>query len=179
MKLKTDFKELLALFNPHGVEYLIVGAYALAHHGVPRYTRDLNMLVRPTNDNASRVMDSLQQFGFGEIGLKHEDFTKANAVVQLGVPPIRIDVITSISSVSWDEANGGRVEGAYGDVPTVFWIGNNSSETSVLPDARRTSRIWKHLVRNDGRQERGQVTLVQEFDSSLSFPAGDTQIDVP
>ena len=107
--MKTDFKELLELFNPHGVEYLIVGAYALAHHGVPRYTGDLNILVRPTNDNASRVMDSLQQFGFGEIGLKHEDFTKANAVVQLGAPPIRIDVITSISGVSWDEANSAHI----------------------------------------------------------------------
>ncbi len=120
MDLETDFKELLELFNAHGVEYLVVGAYALAHHGVPRYTGDLDILVQPSSDNADRVMESLKTFGFGEIGLTHEDFEKADTVIQLGVPPVRIDIITSISGVSWNEANEGRVEGRYGAVPVGF-----------------------------------------------------------
>ncbi len=120
MDLETDFKELLGLFNSHGVEYLIVGAYALAHHGVPRYTGDLDILVRPSSANAARIMESLRTFGFGDTGLTEEDFEKPDAVVQLGVPPVRVDIITSISGVSWNEAHGDRVEGQYGDLPVAF-----------------------------------------------------------
>jgi hypothetical protein len=80
----------------------------------------LDIFVRPTPDNASRVLDSLNQFGFGDIGLKHEGFARADAVIQLGVPPVRIVIIASISGVLWDEANLGRVEGAYGDVSAGF-----------------------------------------------------------
>ena len=64
MDLETDFKELLELFNAHGVEYVVVGAYALAHHGVPRYTGDLDILVQPSSDNADRVMESLKTYRF-------------------------------------------------------------------------------------------------------------------
>lgn len=120
MDLETDFKELLALFNANRVEYLVVGAYALAYHGVPRYTGDLDILVRPSSANAARVMESLKIFGFGETGLTDEDFEKPDTVVQLGVPPVRIDIITSISGVSWAEAHGERVKGHYGDVPVAF-----------------------------------------------------------
>ena len=120
MDLETDFKELLGLFNTHRVEYLVVGAYALAYHGVPRYTGDLDILVRPSSENAARVMESLKIFGFGEIGLTDEDFEKPDTVVQLGVPPVRIDIITSISGVSWNEAHGERVEGHYGELPVAF-----------------------------------------------------------
>ncbi len=120
MDLESDFKELLGLFNTHRVEYLVVGAYALAYHGVPRYTGDLDILVRPSSENATRVMESLKIFGFGEFGLTDEDFEKPATVVQLGVPPVRIDIITSISGVSWNEAHRERVEGHYGDLPVAF-----------------------------------------------------------
>ncbi len=120
MDLETDFKELLELFNARSVEYLIVGAYALAQHGVPRYTGDLDILVRPSADNAVRVMEALKAFGFGEIGLARQDFEKVGNVIQLGVPPVRIDIVTSISGVSWDEADGERIEGRYGDIAVGF-----------------------------------------------------------
>ena len=117
MDLETDFKELLELFNANGVEYLIVGAYALAHHGTPRYTADLDILVGPSAENADRIMEYLRKFGFGQMGLNPTDFQKPDQVVQLGMPPVRIDLITSISGVSWSVANAGRVEGFYGAVP--------------------------------------------------------------
>ena len=120
MDLETDFKELLELFNARSVEYLIVGAYALAQHGIPRYTGDLDILVRPSADNAVRVMEALKAFGFGEIGLARQDFEKAGNVIQLGVPPVRIDIVTSISGVSWEEADGERIEGRYGDIAVGF-----------------------------------------------------------
>lgn len=78
------------------------------------------MYVRPTEDNARRVMKALTAFGFGSVGIGAEDFVSADRVVQLGCPPVRIDPLTGLSGVSWDAAWAGRESGAYGDVPTAF-----------------------------------------------------------
>ncbi|MEW5768617.1 MAG: hypothetical protein AB1797_13585 [bacterium] len=122
MEAQQDFKELLALFNAHAVEYVIVGAYALAFYGAPRYTGDMDIYVRPGEANAGRIMAVLKEFGFGSVGLSGQDFIEPDKVVQLGYPPVRVDLMTSISGVSWEEAFGHRVSGEYGDVP-VFYIG--------------------------------------------------------
>ena len=74
MEVQQDFKDLLALFNEHKIEYMIVGAYALAFHGAPRYTGDIDILVKPDPLNAQRIMATLNKFGFGLVGLKAEDF---------------------------------------------------------------------------------------------------------
>lgn len=120
MEICRDFKELLELFNAKDVEYLIVGGYALAHHGAPRYTRDIDLYVRPTPDNASRIMDALDAFGFGQTGLTAEDFRQPAQVIQLGFPPARIDLVTSIEGVSWDQAFEGRSRGEYGGTSAPF-----------------------------------------------------------
>jgi hypothetical protein len=117
---QPDFKGLLELFNAHRVDYLIIGGYALAFHGAPRFTGDLDLFVHPTPDNAARIIAALTAFGFGSLGLTPVDFTTPERVVQLGVPPVRIDLLTSISGVSWQEAVAGRVRGSYGDVPVDF-----------------------------------------------------------
>ena len=122
MNVEKDFRDLFALFNEHNVEYLIVGGYALAFHGAPRYTGDIDIYVKPDVYNAQRVMRALTEFGFGSLELSTSDFEKTDMVVQLGVPPVRIDILTSISGVSWEDAYGGRSEGTYGDV-TVYYIG--------------------------------------------------------
>jgi hypothetical protein len=122
MEIQQDFKELLELFNTHDVEYMIVGGYALAFHGAPRYTGDIDIFVKAEEENAVRVMAALNEFGFGSVGLTDADFKKLGQVVQLGVPPVRIDIITSLTGVSWDEAESERATGNYGDVP-VFYIG--------------------------------------------------------
>lgn len=120
MEAQSDFKELLALFNSHKVEYLIVGAYALAHHGAPRYTGDMDILVRPDAENARRIVAALDEFGFGSLGLAAKDFSETGKIVQLGVAPVRIDVITSITGVTWPEAEADSVAGTYGDVPARY-----------------------------------------------------------
>jgi hypothetical protein len=120
MEVQQDFRELLRLFNAHDVAYVIVGGYALAFHGAPRYTGDLDILVRPDEDNARRIMKALDVFGFGSIGLQHADFMYQDKVVQLGVPPVRIDIITSISGVSWEKAIAGSVKGHYGEIPVSY-----------------------------------------------------------
>jgi len=122
MEMQPDFRELLALFNAHHVEYMIVGGYALALHGAPRFTGDLDVLVQPDPENAQRILAALETFGFASVGLTPGDFSYPDQVVQLGVPPVRIDLLTSLTGTSWDEAFAGRTAGSYGDVP-VYYIG--------------------------------------------------------
>ena len=122
MEIQTDFKELLELLNANSVKYMIVGGYALAFHGAPRYTGDIDIFIKPDMENARRMMKALDEFGFGSVGIDISDFINEDNVVQLGVPPVRIDIITSMSGVAWEEAFLSKVEGKYGDVP-VFYIG--------------------------------------------------------
>ena len=103
MEVQPDFKELLALFNDHRVSYVIVGGYALAFHGAPRFTGDLDIIVKPDHENATRIITALDTFGFASLGLTAVDFESPDQVIQLGVPPVRVDLITSISALSWDE----------------------------------------------------------------------------
>lgn len=135
MEAHPDFSELLALFNAHGVEYLIVGGYALAFHGAPRFTGDLDVYVKPDPANSRRILSALEAFGFVSLSLTWDDFERPDHVIQLGVPPVRIDLITSITGVSWDEAWAGRGDGCYGDVP-VHYIGRDQ----FIANKRATGR---------------------------------------
>ena len=120
MEIQRDFRELLALFNEHKVDYIIVGAYALAFYGAPRYTGDIDILVKPDTVNARRVITALEEFGFGSVGLTATDFTSPDKVIQLGMPPVRVDILTSITRVTWEEVFLGRVEGKYGGIPVAY-----------------------------------------------------------
>lgn len=122
MEVQPDFRELLALLNAHEVEYIIVGAYALAFHGAPRFTADLDILVKADPENSQRIIQALEEFGFKSISLTSEDFQHPDKVVQLGVPPVRVDILTSLTGVLWEEAFSGRSRGKYGDIP-VYFIG--------------------------------------------------------
>ncbi len=124
MELQPDFKELLVLLNAHGVDYLIVGGYALAFHGAPRFTGDLDLFISTTPVNAKKVYSVLNEFGFESVGLMPEDFSKADHVIQLGVPPVRIDFVTTIDGVDWNTAWAGRNPGMYGETP-VFFLGRS------------------------------------------------------
>ena len=116
MEVQQDFRDLFALFNARKVEYVVVGAYALAFHGSPRFTGDMDILVRPGVRNARRIVAALAEFGFASLGLTVEDFKKTGRVVQLGVAPVRIDLVTSLTGVSWKEAAAGSRPGKYGDL---------------------------------------------------------------
>ncbi len=124
MEPQPDFRELLRLFEEHDVEYLVVGAYALAFHGVPRATGDLDILIRADVSNAQAVLSALDAMGFSGLGLSREDFIQPNQVIQLGLPPVRVDILTSLSGVSWEEAIAGRQKGKYGDLAVLF-LGRN------------------------------------------------------
>jgi hypothetical protein len=104
MNLNPDFRDLLTLFNASGVKYVVVGAYALAVHGVPRFTGDIDLFVEPSPDNAQRVMASLGEFGFADTSLKPDNLCQSGIVVRVGRPPRQVDLITSISGVEFSEA---------------------------------------------------------------------------
>ena len=132
---QQDFKELLALFNALHVKYIIVGGYALAFHGAPRMTGDIDIFVEPSNDNAFKILEALKRFGFGNIGLKIEDFSQRDNVIQLGRPPVRIDILTSLTGVSWEKAYATKKKGKYGGL-FVFFI----SRELLLKNKRSVGR---------------------------------------
>ena len=110
--MDPDFRDLLAAFLSHQVRFLVVGAHALAVHGVPRATGDLDLWVDPTGTNADRVWQALAAFGapLDALEVTRDDFIRADVVVQLGLPPRRIDVLTSVSGLAFAEAWEDRLE---------------------------------------------------------------------
>lgn len=120
--LQSDLNEFVALLNSQAVEYIVVGGYAVAFHGHPRFTGDIDFLVRATPINAERLLKVLADFGFGSVQLRPEDLTVEGRVVQLGRPPNRIDLLTSISGVTFEEAWASRVGGDLG-AHRVFFLG--------------------------------------------------------
>jgi len=115
--LSPDFKELLLAFNAHNVEYLVVGAHALAAHGHVRATKDLDVWVRPTQQNAQRVLKALLDFGAPLGDLSIEDLSKPGTIFQIGIPPLRIDLITEIDGVDFADAWPDRFETGFGGLP--------------------------------------------------------------
>jgi len=117
MALSKDWREFLELLNSRGVDYVIVGAQSLAFHGRPRYTGDLDILVRPRPENARLLVDLLKQFGFAHSGFKETDFIEPEQMIQLGRAPDRIDLLTTISGVTSDEAFATKVTAELDGIP--------------------------------------------------------------
>lgn len=135
MEIQQDFRELLELLNRYDVEYIIVGAYALAHYGIPRYTGDIDIYINPDKNNAGKILLALNDFGFGSLNLSSDDFCQPERIIQLGVPPVRIDIITSITGVTWEDAFRNRIPGHYGNLP-VFFLGQDE----YIANKRATGR---------------------------------------
>jgi hypothetical protein len=100
--LTPDFKEFIRLLNKNDVHYLVIGGYAVALHGYPRYTKDLDIWIDRNPKNAEKIMLALEEFGFGSLDLKATDFLEPNQIIQLGYPPNRIDIITSASGIEFE-----------------------------------------------------------------------------
>lgn len=100
--LTEDFKEFVRLLQKHNAEYLIVGGYAVGYHGYPRYTGDLDIWLNPSTENAQKLIKVVQEFGFSSLQLSMQDFTKEGNVIQLGYPPLRIDLLNQIDGVNFE-----------------------------------------------------------------------------
>lgn len=117
MRLQKDLREFVELLNSKGVKYVIVGGYAVAYHGHPRFTGDIDLFVEPSADNAGRILAALRDFGFGDLELSPQDFQCPDSVVQLGMPPNRIDLLTSLSGVSFEKVWQARLAAQLDDLP--------------------------------------------------------------
>jgi hypothetical protein len=150
MSVNPDFRDLFAALNASGADYLIVGGYALAVHGVPRFTKDLDVWVRADEANARRVWEALDSFGapFGD--LKLEDLATPGIVFQMGLPPNRIDMITGIDGIGFDEAWEHRIDSAYGDQP-VMVIGFEDLIRNKLSTGRPQDALDAETLRNRTR----------------------------
>jgi Nucleotidyl transferase of unknown function (DUF2204) len=135
LRSSADFKELLSSLNAESVSYLIIGGFALAHYGRPRYTKDLDLWVDPAGDNPERVVRALARFGASIEGVGADDFRDADCVFQIGVEPLRVDVLCDISGVTFAEAWPRRVAATYADVP-VFVI----STEDLIANKRASGR---------------------------------------
>jgi predicted nucleotidyltransferase len=148
MALNRDLREFIGLLNSHKVEFLIVGAHALAYHGLPRYTKDIDLFIATSEPNAAALLDVIQEFGFASTGLQAEDFLAPEIVIQLGIEPNRIDLLTGLSGIVWEEAWSDRVSGSLDGLPVEFiskecYIKNKlaSARPQDLADVARLRQI--------------------------------------
>lgn len=114
IRLNSDFSALLEAFNAAGVEYLLIGGRAYSFHDQPRYTKDYDLWIRPTSDNAVRAYTALARFGAPLVGVTPDDLVDPDSYYAMGVPPNRIDVLNTIEAITFDEAWPHRVEGSHG-----------------------------------------------------------------
>ncbi len=140
MNVPKDYKELFELLNSEKVKYLIVGAYALAFHGQPRYTGDIDIFIDAKKRNALKLINVIKRFGFDQIGITEQDFLKPDRIVQLGYPPLRIDIMTSIDGVSFERAWRHRIRGEFGK-QNVWYI----SKKDLILNKRSTGRAQDKL----------------------------------
>jgi hypothetical protein len=137
MATNPDFKDLFSAFSAEGAEFIVVGAHAVMYFTEPRYTKDLDVWVRPSVDNAARVHRALIAFGAPMANLSIDDLSVAGTIFQIGVAPNRIDVLTSIEGVSFDVAWDRRVASTYGGVPIALLSLPIFSKTSAPSVDRR------------------------------------------
>ena len=136
MTLDRDLLELLELFRTNDVEFLVVGGLAVAFHGHPRHTDDLDLFVRPDAANGSKIVAALREFGFGSLEISAQDFEAHDRVIQLGVAPNRIDLLTRLYGVEFGEVWTARVDGEIDGVPVSF-----IDAVSLIRNKRATGRM--------------------------------------
>jgi hypothetical protein len=120
MKLVRDFEQFIELLNKNEVSYLVVGGYAFAIHAFPRFTNDIDILILIEDTNADKLIKVLSEFGFNSLEFKKEDFLSSNKIIQLGNPPYRINILTSIDGVDFNEAWDRKIVAKYGDQNIYF-----------------------------------------------------------
>ncbi len=135
MPLPRDLSEFIASLNSNGVEYVIVGAFALAFHGFPRYTGDLDILVRRSRENAEKLASAIAAFGFTSAGLSAADFLERDRVIQLGIAPNRVDLLTSITGVEFEEVWRDRIPSEMEGLPVAF-----IDKASLIKNKQATGR---------------------------------------
>ena len=150
MRLEKDYKEFIALLNEHKVEYLVVGAYAVSYYSRPRNTGDIDFFINNTQENIKLLLTVLGEFGFSELNLKQEDLQGDDKILQLGYEPVRIDIMTGISGISFQEAYHNRESSELGGQ-----VINLISLDDLITNKRATGRT----------KDSADVELLEQFRS--------------
>jgi len=150
--MNQDFRDLLAEFNARRVEFLLVGAHALAAHGHVRATQDLDVWVRPSPENAKQVIEALRCFGAPLHDLTETDLSTPGLIFQIGVEPIRIDILTVIDGVQFDEAWADRMSSKFADQPVAV-LSREHLIKNKLAAARTQDLADVEALRRKGRAE--------------------------
>jgi hypothetical protein len=152
MKFQKDFEDLCASLNGQNVDYLIVGGYALAFHGAPRFTGDLDIFIRPTTGNANKLVAALHDFGFRQTPVQPDDLLCERKVLELGRQPVQAHIMAFISGVSWEGAWESRQLGAYGGAP-VYFLGREAFIANKLATGRAKDLADIEALREPGSRE--------------------------
>jgi predicted nucleotidyltransferase len=149
----SDLREFIQTLDDHAVRYLVVGGYAVAFHGEPRYTKDLDVWIELNPDNAARLVEALNAFGFGSLNLRVEDFLVPDQIIQLGYPPNRIDLLVSLLGVDFETCYAAKVRTVMDGVVVNFIdlenLKKNKRATGRLQDRADLESLTK------GREKRG------------------------
>lgn len=140
MVLDENFKEFIKLLNEKEVKYLIVGGFAVAYHGYPRYTKDLDFWVWADPTNVDRLLEVIKAFGFGSVGLEKEDFFDPDNVIQLGYEPNRIDLLVQLEGLEFEPSFANRVE-AFFDGTNISFIGFEDLIQNKLSTGRAKDKL--------------------------------------
>jgi len=150
VKLQKDLREFIELLNSHRVEYLVVGGHAVAFHGYPRYTGDIDFLVRPSEENASRLVAVIERFGLAEADNLKPTLMQREKIVQIGRPPNRIDILTSASGIdfeeAWERASSGSLDGLpvrFPDLGSLLKNKRASGRAKDLADVEELEKVAK------------------------------------
>ena len=142
-----DLREFIQTLDDHAVRYLVVGGYAVAFHGEPRYTKDLDVWIELNPENAARLIEALNAFGFGSLHLRAEDFLVPDQIIQLGYPPNRIDLLVSLLGVDFETCYAVKVEAVMDGVPVNFIdienLKKNKRATGRLQDRADLESLMK------------------------------------
>lgn len=156
--MEKDYVEFLKLLNKHKVKYCVIGAYALAYYATPRYTKDIDVFLEQSRENAKKTLKALNDFGFSKLNLKIEDFMDPGITIQLGYEPVRIDLVTSIDGCSFGQIWKNRKKGKFGK-ENVLFIGLNdlirnkraSKRTQDIADLDLLAQVSKNKKKRKKR----------------------------
>lgn len=153
MKVEKDYEEFLSLLNKHNVKYCIIGAFAVAFYAKPRYTKDIDILIEPSKDNAQKVLNAIGEFGFGKLAVSTEDLTQEGNILQLGYEPLRIDLLNKLEGFEFQDIWQNRVTSDYGS-EKVYFIGLDDLIKNKKMSGRPSDKIDIDLLEKNRKEKK-------------------------
>ena len=151
MEIRPHFSELLTLLEDNKVEYVIVGGYAMAYHGYPRFTKDIDIFYRNTPENIIKIRKALIEFGFNDNDLPESIFSESGNIIQFGVVPLRVDIINEIDGINFDDVYKNSVRGKYGEIEVNF-IGRIELIKNKMASGRDQDLLDAKKLEKNGKQ---------------------------